>query len=482
MIRRKLVMTVILMSLMLGNIQSQVNVKLIEEMVQRYFDTGRFNGYVLVSDDEKIIFEKGYGYADKENKKPFSADTKFPICSITKQYTASVILMLADEGKLKLDDKLITYVKDYKPGISDKVTIHQMLTNTSGIPDYFGDGYFQIAVLPHYFNDILNLVENKPLDFEPGTQFKWSNTAWLLLGKVIENITGKNYADVVTEKILNPLGLKNTSFFDAGKKIREFAAQGYSAKLDEYVPAPEFFFAGEMSADGIVVTATDLAKFGNAVIKGRLHTASSSRLMFSPHTVSDTRNAQYGYGWYVGDFQMQNGEKIKFKTLPGGMEGFQSSYMNLNDKYSVVIFANHNDAAVNQLRIQILNIIVGLEPRFPKKDLGKHIINTIKLTNAADGIKEIEKLISSKNPEFAIDENELNLMAYKLLQSEFKKESLEFFKFIVKLYPDSWNAYDSLGEAYMINGDLQSAKENYEKSLKLNPDNANGKQMLEKIK
>ena len=192
------------------NALAQQNVqKEIDGLLKQYYDYGQFNGSVLVADKGKIIYEKGFGMANMEWAIANQPDTKFRIGSITKQFTAALVLQLVEEGKIKLDAKLTDYLTDYRKDTGDKVTIHQLLNHTSGIPSYTDNREFfrEHSRDPYGVADFVKKFASGDLEFEPGSKFSYNNSGYTLLGAIIEKVTGKSYETVLTERILKPLGM-----------------------------------------------------------------------------------------------------------------------------------------------------------------------------------------------------------------------------------------------------------------------------------
>jgi CubicO group peptidase (beta-lactamase class C family) len=171
---------------------------------------------VLVADGGKVIYKKGFGMANMEWEIPNQTDTKFRIGSVTKQFTATLVLQLTEEGKIKLDGKITDYLPDYRKDTGDKVTIHHLLNHTSGIPSYTGlPGFFQNESRnPYGVKEFVKKFASGDLEFEPGSKFSYNNSGYFLLGAIIEQVTGKPYARVLQERIFDPLGMKDTGYDD----------------------------------------------------------------------------------------------------------------------------------------------------------------------------------------------------------------------------------------------------------------------------
>jgi CubicO group peptidase (beta-lactamase class C family) len=198
-------------------------------MLSLYQKYGQFNGSALVADNGKVIYKKGFGLANMEWDIPNAPDTKFRLGSITKQFTATLILQLVEQGKIKLDGKLIDYLPEYRKDTGAKVTIHNLLSHTSGIPSYTSlPGFFQnVSRNPYTVDEFIKKYASGDLEFEPGTKFVYDNSGYFLLGAIVEKVTGKPYEQVLKENIFDPLGMKNTGYDHWGTILNK-RATGYS--------------------------------------------------------------------------------------------------------------------------------------------------------------------------------------------------------------------------------------------------------------
>jgi CubicO group peptidase (beta-lactamase class C family) len=198
-----------------------------DQIAQSYLSNKQYMGSVLVARNDDVLFSKGYGSANLEWNIPNTPSTKFRLGSLTKQFTAACILLLEERGKLKVEDPIKKYMPD-APAAWDKITIYNLLTHTAGIPNFTG--------LPEYsrmepFNTppekIVGMFRDKPLDFEPGERMSYSNSGYVVLGYLIEKITGGSYEKFVQENIFGPLGLKDSGY-DSNTVVISRRASGYS--------------------------------------------------------------------------------------------------------------------------------------------------------------------------------------------------------------------------------------------------------------
>jgi CubicO group peptidase (beta-lactamase class C family) len=454
---------------------AQDKIQKIDALAEKYYELGQFNGTVLVAEDGKVIFAKGFGYADVEKKFPNNADTKFRLASVTKQFTAMLIMQLVEKGKVKLEGRLSDYLPYYRKDIGEKITIHQILSHTSGLANYTDDRDFmqyevKNKVVPKDF--ILKYCSGE-LVFEPGTQWAYSNSGYFILGAVIEEVTGKTYEAALQENIFTPLGMTNSGLENSGKTY-ENKALGYTSTFGEFQPARFLEMTIPYSAGSIYSTVEDMFLWDQALYTEKILTNVSKEKMFTPVLNN------YGYGWQIIE-QPIGDKKLKVVTHSGGIFGFNSLETRLvDDNKFIMVLNNFENGNLNQLTLGIVNILYGIEPAIPKKSAAIELSKLIKEKNIDVAVSEFS-MMKEKKDEYRVSEREMNQLGYLLLQEGKINESVKVFKLNVDLYPESANVYDSYAEALAAAGDTENAIVNYKKSVELDPTNENGKQMLHKL-
>ncbi|MEO8513470.1 MAG: serine hydrolase [Ignavibacteria bacterium] len=454
---------------------SQDKVQKIDVLTNSYYELGQFNGAVLVAEDGKIIYNKGFGYADFENKIPNNEDTKFRLASVTKQFTSALIMQLVEKGKIKLEAKLTDYLPYYRKDVGDKITIAQILSHTSGLANYTDNGKFMqeqtgTKVEP---KDFVLKYCSEDLVFEPGTKWQYSNSGYFILGLVIEEVTGKSYETNLQENIFTPLGMTNSGL-ENSEKVYENKAKGYTSFFGEYKPARFLDMTIPYSAGSIYSTTADMFKWDQALYGEKILSAASKEKMFTPVLNN------YGYGWQIIEQPLED-KKLKVVTHSGGIFGFNSLETRLvDDNKYIMVLNNFESGNINQLTMGIVSILYGIEPGKPKKSVAETISVIIKEKGIDAAITEFTKLKENKE-EYRVNEREINQLGYMMLQDGKIKESVSVFKMNVEAFPESANVYDSYAEALAAAGDKDNAIINYKKSIDLNPENESGKQMLKKL-
>ncbi|CAN5440594.1 hypothetical protein BH10BAC5_BH10BAC5_27650 [soil metagenome] len=446
-----------------------------DELISKYVEYGKFNGSVLVAEKGKIILEKGYGMYDFDKKLVNAPDTRFEIGSITKQFTSMIIMKLYERGQIDLNGKLSDYLPYYRKDNADKITIHNLLTHTSGIPNYTDDRNFMQSEVtkPITPKDLIVNYCSKDLEFEPGSKFNYSNSGYIILGAVIEEITGKKYKDVLNEEILMPLAMYDTGYEDLTKEMPN-RALGYDRSADGLKRSRLIDMTIPFAAGAMYSTVQDLYKWDRALYSEKLISNKSKEIMWTPFL----RN--YAYGWTVNNFPV-NGIEKKLISHSGGIFGFVSNIARVSEDDLVIIaLSNFGAGQSEKLSEDAAKIIYDIPYTIPKRSLSEILMTSSKSKGVSAAVSEFRELAKDKDM-YEFREGELNNFGYMLLQSGTVKDAIEVFKLNVEMFPESPNVYDSLGESYMNNGDKELAIKNYKKVLELDPKNENAANMLKKL-
>jgi CubicO group peptidase (beta-lactamase class C family) len=449
----------------------------IDALLRRSNELRQFNGTVLVADASGVIHKKGYGYANFEWQIPNTPDVRFRLGSITKQFTSMVIMQLVGEGKIKLDDHITTYLTDYRKDTGDRVTIAHLLNHTSGIPSYTGmpgffandsrDAYTPAAFIPKWASG--------DLEFEPGTKWTYNNSGYFLLGAIIEKVTGKTYAQALQERIFDPLGMK-ASGYDLAASIIPKRASGYQLIGGKYVNAPFLDMTIPFAAGSLYSTVEDLYLWDRALYTDKLIRDDLKKQLFTP-VLHD-----YGFGWVIGKLTLDDGKtELNAVQHSGGIFGFNTLLVRIPERKELVVLLDNTSRGdtLDGLAASILSILHGVPPRQPRKSLADEL-QSVK-GSGAEIVARYRELLKQKPDEYDFREPELNTLGYSLIQTGRAADAVEVFKLNVEIFPQSANAYDSLGEAYATAGQKDLALLNYRRSLELNPKNTNARDVIKQL-
>ncbi|MEJ2543835.1 MAG: serine hydrolase [Calditrichaceae bacterium] len=442
----------------------------IDDMVKMYTDKNMFSGVVLYAKDSMIVYNKAFGLANHEDSINNTIETRFNIGSLNKDFTYVLILQLLSEDSLKLDDTIGQYIDDFDDKISNKVTIRHILRHASGFGDYgMHPDYQKNRKNFKTVDDILKLIISEPLLFNPGSERYYSNSGFIVLGKIIENITHKPYEDVLQQRIFNPLDMKNTYYSHLDTLTNK--ATGYvksaTGKLSNTIQVENY----ATPAGGCYSTTSDLYKFYNTL-------ENTDILLTDPY-----KKIMYVYA--NPDIKLTWEKIISDETIfnakAGGFEGFNAMVIEwMVNKEITIVLANYDEPIAEEVGDGIFAIMRDIEPDKPKLPVKQYVYNLLKMHGYDYISMHYDSLMKSQNYQY---ENPwlLNQVGYDLLHEKLFKEAIQIFRLNVQRYPKLANPYDSLAEAYMKAGENKLAVENYSKSIELDSTNQNAIQIIAKL-
>lgn len=306
----------------------------IDSLLNAKYANSLTGGVYLVSKGGKQIYKKAYGLSNLELETPMAINNVFEIGSITKQFTAVAILILVEQGKLKLDDKVSTYIPNYPNG--DLITIHHLLTHTSGIKDFTKvKGLNKIAKEDLTAKELIDFFKEEPMNFAPGEKFEYSNAGYVLLGYIIEWVTGKRYGEFIEENIFKPLHMTN-SYYGSHQKVIPNRASGYSKKDNQYKNNRYISFSIPFSSGSLLSTADDMLTWQESIKNYRLINEKSTKKVFTNYHLNNGKKIDYGYGWHI---KTRNG--IQVYEHGGSIFGFKSMGVYIPE-YDIYVIALTN--------------------------------------------------------------------------------------------------------------------------------------------
>jgi len=459
---------------------SQTKVDKIKELMSAYAELGKFNGSILVAVDGQVIYKGGYGLANMEWDLPNEANTKHRLGSVTKQFTAMLIMQQVEKGTLKLDVPITTYLPDYPKENGDKITLHHLLTHSSGIPNYTSfPGFFEnTSRNPYTPEEFIQVFADSTLDFEPGAKFSYSNSGYFLLGAILEKVTESTYEELLHKDIFAPLGMEDTGF-DHLETILKNRATGYEqVGPSEYVNSAYLDMSIPYAAGSMYSTVEDLYTWDQALYTDKLISEKSKELMFTGHV--DAWSNQYGYGWGISEFWPD--EEMGYQTIGhgGGINGFNTVIRRIPEHKNLVVLLNNTGGTVlDDISSQIFSIIYGAYYMLPKKSLAYGMLDVLDESGLDQALLWFEE--TKDEGTYGLVESEVNSAGYSLLNKGMVKEAIAVFTLNTVEFPESANTYDSLGEAYVADGNKAKGLENYKKTVELQPNNPNAHAIIKEL-
>lgn len=434
---------------------SQNHAAKIDAFIARYHELRLFNGSALVADGGKPILRNGYGLANMEWNIPNAPDTKFRLGSITKQFTAALVLQMVEEGKIDLSAPIARYLPDYPKPNADRITIHQLLNHTSGIPGYtelpqFG-AIMREARRPEQF---LAVFSGLQLLFDPGTKFSYNNSAFFVLGVILEKLSGQTYEQLLQQRIFRPAGMKDSGY-DSTHPLLAKRAAGYDETFEGYRNTSYIDMTLPYSAGSLYSTVDDLYLWDQALYGDKILKPASKQKMFTPG-LSD-----YGYGVYIR--KSASGTTIEHG---GGINGFNTIISrDLEPRRLVVLLNNTGGAPLEEITAGIKSILDGHDPKMPKAPAAPLLYKTWQ----SSGLPAVTSQIHSMQAgtEFDAGVQAVSALAARMLSEGKTSDALAVARLAEAAAPKSANVQALIGQIQQRAGHRIEAVAAYSRAIEL---------------
>ena len=449
----------------------------LEKLLNAYHDAGLLNGVVLVADHGRVIYKKGFGYANFEWQVPNTADTKLRIGSVTKPFTAILVLQQVEAGKIRLDAPVTEYLPEYRADTGAKITIRHLLTHTSGIPTYKAPQILE-QTSPIGRPELVKKWCSGALEFEPGAGWGYNNCGYLLLGMMLERTTGKTYAELLRERILIPAGM-NDSGVDTTQLFLSKRGYGYEwSPMAGLRPGPYNEISTALGAGDIYSTAEDMFRFDQALYGEELLSPKMRELMFT------TATQRGGLGWFIRTAPKEHpaaGRTLQFHE--GHMFGFFTMYTRVPETETMVLTIDNTDQdTFDEIQREIFSVLYRGSYTLPKKPIAREFARAMREEGMDAAVAQYRILKKANSAEYDVDNwRALNRLGYALLHAGEAKKAAAVFALNLESFPNEWQVWDSAGEGLAADGQREAAITHYRKSLELNPANKDGEAMLRKL-
>jgi CubicO group peptidase (beta-lactamase class C family) len=450
----------------------------IDEFLRLCHEYRIFDGTVLVSEHGNVIYKKSFGLANREWNVPNELDSKYVIGSVSKQFTAMLVLQLAEEKKLRLERKISDYLPDFPEDKGDRVTMHQLLCHSSGIPNnlHFENWYTELWLKEYSTQELIELFYDLDLEFPPGSQFAYSNTGYYICAAIIEKVTGKRYEEVLKEKILEPLGMESSGYMDSYAVIPKMAA-GCMYWNFAFIKPPYANPSSSKGAGSIYSTVEDLFKWERALAEQKLVSKKYQDLMFEPH-INMRGGRDYGYGVVLGEERIAGiDDPIAFAEHTGNQPGFSCLlFLIPDDDHSIIVLSNVDHIDLRLMKRGLVNILYG-----QKADVGKPMSLVLAECETVDEIQAAIADFRKSRAAYSVRRDAVNGLAFQFLLDKRGGMGLAILEFNAAEHPRSPWVYESLAEGYLMIGNREKAIENLNTLRELDPDNAYARNKLEEF-
>ena len=451
----------------------------IDSLMKLYVDTKQFSGNVLVAKGTDVLYLKSFGYANREEKIENRAGTNFNIASMGKTFTATLIMQLVQEGKLSIDQTLSSIIPEYKVKKADSITVRHLLTHTSGVGNYMMHVNFEAE--RHQLkslNDVMPyVVAMEPTLDYVGQRHDYSNSGFILLGKIIEKITGKSYMQNMEERIFKPSAIKQSyihypATFLAPNEATPYLA--YTAKTFVNAAAEEF---PAFSDGGMQSNVLDLYYFANALLQGKLLLPAMRDSMWNGK-VDMGRGGKYSFGWI--DEQTDFGKQVFSHS--GGGKGFSSDLKIVKEDGYIVVVLINNRVNPREVTHNILRILYGKEIRKPEKYL-ENVLMEVTEQKGFDYVRTNYKSIIKERGFDKTPNPWVYIMYSDMFETlkEFEK-AFEVMDMGREEFPNETSMYNVTGQLYANQKKYKEAAEWFQKALAIDPKDGFATMMLSNIK
>ncbi|NIM57490.1 MAG: serine hydrolase [Candidatus Aminicenantes bacterium] len=436
--------------------------------------------------DNEIVYAKGFGVKNIDTKEPVTTKSLFHMASVSKPFSATAIMQLVEQGKVSLDDPVVKYLPYFK--VNDKrykeITIRQMLGHISGMPDvndyHWDKPEYDDGALERYVRSLTD----EELIAAPGERFSYSNMAFEVLGDLIAKVSGVSFEDYVKKNILDPLGMHESTFLK--KKVSpKLATTPHVMKLktvvsDIYPYHRAHAPSSTLHSNVLEMCNWAMANMNKGAFKGKkILKPESYDILWKPAKLNNGETGRAGLSWFLRTYR-----EIKTVSHGGGDVGYRTYFIMMPERSTAaVVLSNCDFAPTGDITIAALLTILGLEPpSLPKAPIRAIISKTIAEKGTEAAIKQYKELKENHPKSYDFSPRQLNRLGYDLLRMERVKDAIEIFKLNIEVYPKNANCHDSLGEAYMTDGDKQNAIIYYEKALELDPTMESAIKALRKLR
>ncbi len=437
----------------------------IDQLVNDYHEHNNFNGAVVVAKDGEILYAGGFGYANYELGVKNTPETKFRIASVSKQFTSMLVMQKVAEGKMDLDDPIREYIEDYPGPQGDIITIHHLLSHTSGMPHY---GPFEPRFSPDYsrqpweHRDFVEVFWDFDLQFEPGEEYSYSSLGYYLLGYILEIVSGKDFDELLDERILHPLGMYNTGI-DNHVSILKNRANGYNHSLASFLNAEFRDMSTALATGDMYTTVKDIVLWDKALYDNTLLDEEYQSLIFTPNL------SNYGYGWFVDYRDINDNDSILTHRHSGGTNGFNCLTTRLpEERYLITVLSNARPGPTTGITNNIINILNDRPVDFSRSSK----IATARVLDEEgvdEAVAHFRYLSEERSETYDVRLGQLSSLVSDLIGIDRTGEAVAFGELAVELHDESANAHMLAGNAYYANGEAEEAVKYYAKGLLIDP-------------
>ena len=454
----------------------------VDLLMQRYHELGQFDGSVLVAERDTIVIAHGYGLANREWNVPNQPDTRFRVGSISKAFTSALIMQLVAEGALTLDTTVGSVLPYYREDLGARITIEHLLTHRDGIPNYTRSPDFWRSYdngLPYTTRAFIERYCSDDPEFEPGSDYRYGNAGYSILGAIVEELTGSTFEAALDERLLAPLGMRDSGVGRAGRLLAR-RASGYQQSLRGFEPASPVY-KPLFAAGAMISTAEDLRRFDRALYGDAVLDDAGKRTVFSerPGAVAGT----FAYGWNVGEIELPNGQgTTRYHATNGEINGFNAVLIRLVDRRQLIVLLNNSgETNLFDMITGIIDVLYDAEPPDPAPRIRDRFYAKLRDESLVEAIDFYREQRAAAPNDFLFFPYPLRILALQMLRDGDTEAAIAMYRLNLETHEYDARSHEGLAEAYLRTGDRDAAARNLARALELDPGNGYARALLERI-
>ena len=447
------------------------------ETMRTYHSYNMFDGAVLVAENGKIIYKDAFGLANREWNIPNKTDTKFMIGSVSKPLTATLMLIQVQNGLISLDSTIENYLVEFKNKPSAKVKIRQLLTHTSGIPNYdiIKDFFSRISRQSFTREDYIKIFIDSSLAFTPGSNYAYSSWGYFILGYIMERVTKKSYAQLMSDDIFKKLNMNNSGSYHHTQIILN-RATGYDYSFGGYASSDFRDQSNTMGTGDLYSSVEDLFKFHMALANNTLLNKELTAEMFTP----GVKPADYGYGWFNKQLKYTSTDSVASNFHLGMTEGFISFFRRIpSTKSLVVILCNSSPTDFFGITNNLYKVMYN-KPVSLKYPVHKKLETYIEQIGVEKALAEYKKM-KRDSANYYVDWISMNFIAQQLLTLKRYEDAKVIAEHNVNEFPDKDLILVTMGNIYLALGKTKDAIKFYKRALQITPMYEEAKNRLKEL-
>jgi len=451
-------------------------------LLQQYHDLGQFNGAALVADGGSIVLRKGYGIANRDWQIPNSPETRYLVGSLTKSFTALAVVQMAHEGMLDLDAKISDYLPDYRPDTGSRISLRQLLTHTDGLPSYTADVRFWQSYegdVPYSASEFVARYCSGDLQFEPGSQYRYGNSGYSILGAIIERVDGGSYAEAVARRVLEPLDMSSTGQHNSRLTLDK-GATGYEVSIDGYRRAAPVY-KNLRAAGSMYSTVDDLLRYVRALAGGE----------FVPEdvktTLLETREGAvpgtFAYGWNVGEWSAGGAAAGKrYIAVNGEINGFNALLLHVPaDDRTIILLNNTGETDLTGIATNVLRLLDDIEVPDPQPLLRDRFYALLR-DEPAEAAYAFYREHRAKQPnDYLFFPWPMRIVAGQLLHEGRYDEAIGLLQLNLETNPNDSRSLIALAQAQTRTGDTEAAIASLRRALSMDGSDSYAADLLRRL-